>query len=603
MRYRREIYNLQNLIRKTSIPTTPNIPHNIPNPPCFFRENLPPTTPISSHYRATIRRPSYSAKAKCIRIHLIYKSFCSFESLRYIKIPRPSQIIFYQSSTSGPWTVLLSLSTLLLIFSVIKNITLPNRSQEVDFLPTDEILFKELYGKDNMISGILPGRPETLTPEQEEKLKEFWHVILQISGVLDGSSPAVEKGQSVAKSDVVSSKKPRKKRISIFRKSKDEDSEATPLPNLNETDDKFGQMKVFNEAMANMTPEDLRKSFWSMVKHDNPDALLLRFLRARRWDIEKALVMMVSAMRWRLTEVHVDDDIVFNGELKALEQTSGTDAAEKKLAQDFLDQIRMGKTFLHGTDKNGRPLCIVRVRYHKTGEQSEESLERFTVYVIETARMLLASPVDTASVLFDMSGFSMANMDYAPVKFMIKCFEANYPECLGVVLVHKAPWVFQGIWKIIRGWLDPVVASKVVFTNTVEEMEEYISRSQIIKELGGDEDWEYKYIEPVPGENDKMKDTETRNKLLQEREKIVKEYEQVTLQWLHAKGPDSSAINSRRQDISGSLRNDYWNLDPYVRAKSFYDRTNVINPGGKIQFYPQNTVAAESRNHDAVMQA
>jgi hypothetical protein len=27
---------------------------------------------------------------------------------------------------------------------------------------------------------------------------------------------------------------------------------------------------------------------------------------------------------------------------------------------------------------------------------------------------------------------------------MIKCFEANYPESLGAVLVYKAPWVFQG---------------------------------------------------------------------------------------------------------------------------------------------------------------
>lgn len=43
-----------------------------------------------------------------------------------------------------------------------------------------------------------------------------------------------------------------------------------------------------------------------------------------------------------------------------------------------------------------------------------------------------------------MTGFSMANMDYGPVKFMIKCFEANYPESLGVVLVHKSPWIFQG---------------------------------------------------------------------------------------------------------------------------------------------------------------
>lgn len=44
-----------------------------------------------------------------------------------------------------------------------------------------------------------------------------------------------------------------------------------------------------------------------------------------------------------------------------------------------------------------------------------------------------------------MSGFTLANMDYHPVKFMIQCFEANYPESLGVVLVHNAPWVFQGL--------------------------------------------------------------------------------------------------------------------------------------------------------------
>jgi hypothetical protein len=48
------------------------------------------------------------------------------------------------------------------------------------------------------------------------------------------------------------------------------------------------------------------------------------------------------------------------------------------------------------------------------------------------------------TIIFDMTNFSMANMDYTPVKFMIKCFEANYPESLGAVLVHNAPWIFQG---------------------------------------------------------------------------------------------------------------------------------------------------------------
>jgi hypothetical protein len=81
-------------------------------------------------------------------------------------------------------------------------------------------------------------------------------------------------------------------------------------------------------------------------------------------------------------------------------------------------------------------------------------------------------------------------MDYTPVRFMIKCFEANYPESLGAVLVHKAPFVFSAIWNIIKGWLDPVVASKIHFTKHLEDLEQYIPRSQIMKELGGDEDWE-----------------------------------------------------------------------------------------------------------------
>ena len=43
-----------------------------------------------------------------------------------------------------------------------------------------------------------------------------------------------------------------------------------------------------------------------------------------------------------------------------------------------------------------------------------------------------------------MSGFSLANMDYTPVKFMIKCFEANYPESLGsVLLADLARYVVQ----------------------------------------------------------------------------------------------------------------------------------------------------------------
>lgn len=133
-----------------------------------------------------------------------------------------------------------------------------------------------------------------------------------------------------------------------------------------------------------------------MVKSDNPDGLLLRFLRARKWDIDKALVMMVSTMQWRAKEMHVDDSIVRDGEAAALDASASSDAAIKKEGEDFMAQLRLGKSYLHGTDKEGRPMCTVRVRLHKQGEQSEKSLERFTVHVLETARLLLVAPVDTA---------------------------------------------------------------------------------------------------------------------------------------------------------------------------------------------------------------
>jgi len=187
-----------------------------------------------------------------------------------------------------------------------------------------------------------------------------------------------------------------------------------------------------------------------------------------------------------------------------------------------------------------------------------------------------------------MTGFSLANMDYSPVKFMIKCFEANYPESLGVVLVHKAPWVFQGIWKIIKGWLDPVVASKVHFTNNVGEMEEFIERGHITKDMGGSEDWSYQYIEPVAGENSKMKETETKEKLLAERAKIVNDYEESTIDWIdHSGGADVSQIKERRHKLALALKEDYWRMDPYVRARSIYDRFGMIQPGGKLEFYPR----------------
>jgi len=451
-----------------------------------------------------------------------------------------------------------------------------------------------------------PGRLGNLTLEQEAKLQELWTVTLRVFGVpprladTDGigyvegaeDSDAGKPAQDTPH-DSSSAKKKGKRRIPLFGKKHQAEAStlesASSTPKNSDADDKYGQTKEFEQAIASLSPEDLRNAFWSMVKHDHPDNLLLRFLRARKWDVEKALVMLISTMHWRSQEMHVDDDVIKRGEGGAAEDAKSSDHGVKKEGEDFLAQVRLGKSYLHGIDKEGRPMCFVRVRLHKAGEQSEASLERYTVYVIETARLVLSPPVDTAAVIFDMTGFSMANMDYAPVKFMIKCFEANYPESLGVVLVHKAPWIFQGIWSIIKGWLDPVVAAKIHFTKNVDELETYISSDRIPKELGGDEDWTYHYPEPEPHENAQMKEDSTRTQLLESRKTTVEEFERATQRWLSAgaAGQDLKGLQAEKNTLADQLKEGYWKLDPYLRARTVYDRTKMIQGDGRIVFYEE----------------
>jgi hypothetical protein len=146
---------------------------------------------------------------------------------------------------------------------------------------------------------------------------------------------------------------------------------------------------------------------------------------------------------------------------------------------------------------------------------------------------------------------------------------------------------------MIRGWLDPVVANKIAFTNNLKELEEYLPSGRIPKELDGPEDWEYQYVEPVPGENDRMKDTATRDRLQAARDALIQDYTKATLNWVKA-GADltqATAIKKQREDIAAKLRASYWELDPYIRARSLFDRIGIMQ-GEKMDFYPtKNTVA------------
>jgi hypothetical protein len=178
--------------------------------------------------------------------------------------------------------------------------------------------------------------------------------------------------------------------------------------------------------------------------------------------------MLTTMIKWRI-DLQVDS-IVEQGEEVLNKTLVGFDL-----------QMKTRKTYFHGTDKENRPVLYIHVKIHDSSQQTFEVIRAYTIYVMEIGRMFLTPPTYQNCLVFDMTDFGLKNMDWPFTHFLVKAFEAYYPETLGLLIFHKAPWIFSGIWKVIRPLLDPVVASKIVFTRTDDQLLTYIDAGQLPK--------------------------------------------------------------------------------------------------------------------------
>ncbi|KAG5365852.1 CRAL-TRIO domain-containing protein [Yarrowia sp. B02] len=367
------------------------------------------------------------------------------------------------------------------------------------------------------------GRFDTLTPEQQEKLKQMWSVLLAAMEITEPQAPA-----------------------------------ASPS---------FDPKPLVPKLLGSMSSSEVRLVLWNLSRTMTIDNMLLRFLRARQFDVAKAVEMLGKTLHWRLKESGLDE-LQFRGEIGALKSND----------IEFMSQLRSKKAYIHGRDKSGRPVVRITPRLHSKDKQSPQCIEKFTLHLFESTLLMLDEKVDTIVFLFDMTGFSLFNMDYAYVKYVLKCFEAYYPESLGILLIHNAPWVFSGVWNIIKGWIDPNVAQKIKFTKNVKALQEFIDIEQIPADLGGKDNFKYEYPEPKDSEGDKLQDHAGREKALNERSELCQQLEQNTVEWVQCSAGSEKQVLDTRRDLTNKLKAQYWNLDCYVRAPCVCDRLGQIHP-------------------------
>jgi hypothetical protein len=175
------------------------------------------------------------------------------------------------------------------------------------------------------------GHVSTLTKEQLELLRLCYTDLFIICGI-------IQEDRSQSNSSTVQNKENK-----IKNGYKNSNSNGTKSNN-----DKYNESAEFTSAIETYSPEDLRNTFWMLTGADDPDVLLLRFLRARKWDVEKALLMLVSTLKWHLQSGV--KEIIKGGEL-GMEKYF----AEKNV-KGLRTQFTSGKSFVRGTDNEGRPI-------------------------------------------------------------------------------------------------------------------------------------------------------------------------------------------------------------------------------------------------------
>jgi hypothetical protein len=196
-------------------------------------------------------------------------------------------------------------------------------------------------------------------------------------------------------------------------------------PRINGVDGLPGKLKtnqLFNEN-ENLYYEQFEAELMSFIMLDHPDNLFIRFLKARKYEASLAFKMLYNSI-----------EFLYFREFREIIR-----AGERELLQLPLES---GLFYFHGYDLEGNVILYINPRVHKPKETPIDEFSKVILYNLAQGYLLLGDK--KATVIVDLKGLSLSNVEYASVKFLSDILANNFPEVLNRILFINAPWIFSG---------------------------------------------------------------------------------------------------------------------------------------------------------------
>ncbi|TVY45365.1 SEC14 cytosolic factor [Lachnellula subtilissima] len=234
--------------------------------------------------------------------------------------------------------------------------------------------------------------------------------------------------------------------------------------------------------------------------HDDP--LLLRFLRARRFNVEEAFKQFQDTEEWRKAN-----------QLDKLYETIDLDQYE--------ETRRLYPQWTGRRDRRGIPVYVFEVKhlnaktmsaYEKSavkthtkaqtdGKTSPKLLRLFALYENLTRFVMPLStamtdrdhphtPITQSNNIVDISGVGLKQFWNLRTHMQdaSTLATAHYPETLDRIFIIGAPAFFPTVWGWVKKWFDPITTSKIFIIShhdVKKTLETFIDPVNIPKKYGG----------------------------------------------------------------------------------------------------------------------